>query len=110
MIKRLVLVLTLASLLATSAEAVVIGRGKRTRRNIRYSMLRSRLDNDKLKIYDEYGHPMHRLRIKGYGRILEHWTYYEIGREFIFDEDSKLVEVRKFWPEDRRERFKRSSN
>ena len=43
--------------------------------------------------------------MRGYGRVLEHWTYHEAGREFIFDKDSNLVEVRKFRPEDRRERI-----
>ncbi|HSG29798.1 MAG TPA: hypothetical protein VLA34_15055 [Candidatus Krumholzibacterium sp.] len=107
MIKRLILVLTLTSLLATASEAVTIRRGRAGRAYLRHSLLSMELQNDKLKIYDEYGYPVHRLRVKGYGRILEHWTYYEVGREFIFDEDSRLVEVRKFWPEDRRERFNR---
>ncbi|MCK4539341.1 MAG: hypothetical protein KAV42_11140 [Candidatus Krumholzibacteria bacterium] len=107
MIKRLVLVLTLAALLGSTAEAVTINRGKRGRRCLRYSMLESKLKNDKSTIYHDYGHPRHRIRVRGYGRVLEHWTYYEVGKEFIFDEDSRLVETRKFWPEDRRERFKR---
>ncbi|MBU8923025.1 MAG: hypothetical protein KOO63_14500 [Bacteroidales bacterium] len=107
MVKRLILVLTLAALLGSTAEAVTINRGKRGRRYLRHSLLESRLKNDKLTIYHDYGYPVHRLRVKGYGRVLEHWTYYEAGREFIFDEDSRLVETRKFWPEDRRERFKR---
>ncbi len=108
MIKRLILVLTLVSLLAATAQAVTIGKGRRGRSYLRHSLLESKLTNDKLSIYQEHGYPVHRLLVKGYGRVLEHWTYYEIGKEFIFDEDSNLVETKEFWPEDRRERFNRS--
>jgi len=108
MIKRLILVLTLISLLAATSEAVTIGKGRRGRSYLRHSLLESKLTSDKLTIYQTHGYPVHRLRVKGYGRVLEHWTYYEIGKEFIFDEDSNLVETKDFWPEDRRERFNRS--
>lgn len=106
MFKRLILVLALAAFLATTVNAVPVYRGKRGRRYLRHSLLSSRLSSDKLTTYDTYGYPVHRIRVNGYGRVLEHWTYYEIGKEFIFDEDSKLVKVNKFWPEDKRARFK----
>ncbi|MBN2184274.1 MAG: hypothetical protein JW746_03000 [Candidatus Krumholzibacteriota bacterium] len=107
MVKRLILVLVLVSFLAAAAEAVPVYRGKRGRSCLRHCLLSSRLTSDKLATYETYGYPVHRIRVNGYGRVLEHWTYYEIGREFIFDEDSKLVKVNKFWPEDKRERFNR---
>ena len=106
MLKRLILVLALVSFLAAAADAAPVYRGKRGRRNLRHCLLSSRLVSDKLATFHTYGYPVHRIRVNGYGRVLEHWTYYEIGKEFIFDEDSKLVKVNKFWPEDKRARFK----
>ncbi len=109
MIKRLILVLTLASLLATTANAIPTRRGKRGRKYLRRSHLRSGFKADKLEIYGKYGYPIHRLRVNGYGRVLEHWKYYEHGKEFIFDANSRLVKVNNFWPEDKRARFKQFS-
>jgi hypothetical protein len=65
------------------------------------------LEKDKLRIYQEYGFPIHRLRVTGYGRRTEHWTYYEHGLEFVFDEDSRLIKTNRFWPEDKRARIER---
>ncbi len=100
--------MALASFIASAADAAAVYRGKKGRRYLRHSLLSSKLTADKLTTYNTYGYPVHRLRVNGYGKVLEHWTYYEIGKEFIFDEDSKLVKVNKFWPEDRRERFRQN--
>jgi hypothetical protein len=106
MAKRLILLVALAALVCTSAaQAVTPGRGSKGRKMLRYSYYAQYLQNDKLRIYEEYGYSMHRLRVYGYGRILEHWKYYDLGLEFVFDEDSNLVETNHFAPENRRERF-----
>ena len=105
MLRRLVLLLTLVALFATASEAVTVGKGKRGRRYFRHYRYVQNLQNDKREIYNEYGFPVNRLREYAYGRIREHWTYYEHGLEFVFDEDSKLVKTNKFWPENRRERI-----
>ncbi|MBD3180393.1 MAG: hypothetical protein GF417_12920 [Candidatus Latescibacteria bacterium] len=106
MMKRILITLFLVTLLASSLQAVVI-RGTRGRRLLRYQYLKNRWQNDKLRIYNEYGFPIHRYRVRGYGRVREHWKYYEEGLEFVFDEESNLVKTNRFWPEDRRERFRR---
>lgn len=121
--KRILITLFLITLLASSSQASTIIRGARGRtlvrdrclavrgasgrRLLRHQYLISQWENDKLRIYNEHGFPIHRYRVRGYGRVREHWKYYEIGREFIFDEESNLVETNRFWPEDRRERFER---
>lgn len=107
MFKRLLLMVTLVALLSATADAVTVYRGKRGRRLARHELLVGKWHNDKLRVYQDYGFPVHRLRVEGYGRIHEHWTYYEHGVEFIFDEDHNLVKTRRFWPEDRRARFNR---
>jgi hypothetical protein len=106
MAKRLILLLALAALICTSgAEAVTPGKGKKGRKVLRYSYYAQFLQNDKLRIYEEYGYPVHRLREYGYGRILEHWKYYDLGLEFVFDDNSVLVDTNRFPPENRRERI-----
>lgn len=107
MIKRILLIITLVALLSATADAVTVYRGKRGRRLLRHELLVEKWRNDKHLVYEEYGFPVHRLRVEEYGRIYEHWTYLEYGVEFVFDEDHNLVKTRKFWPEDRRERFER---
>ncbi len=104
MLKRLALVVLLVVLVAGSADASIY-RGKRGRRYCRRQGLVLYLHSDALKIYKEYGYPIHRIRVRGIGETHEHWTFYEAGREFIFDEDQKLVRTRKFFPEDKRERM-----
>jgi hypothetical protein len=106
MFKRLILVLTLAALLSTASEAVTIRRGKKGRKYLRRLSLVDNLQGDKLWVYEEYGYPVHRLRVRGYGKLEEHWTYYELGLEFVFDGESNLVKTKQFWPEDRRARIK----
>ena len=104
MLKRLTLVVLLTALVVGSASASIY-RGKRGRRYIRRQGLVLYLHSDMLEIYEKYGYPIHRLRVRGIDETHEHWTYYEAGREFIFDEDQKIVRVRKFFPENRRERM-----
>jgi hypothetical protein len=107
MFKRLVLLMALVALVCTTADAVTISRGKKGRKYVRRFSLVENLQNDKRDIYDKYGFPIHRHREYAYGRIHEYWTYYEHGLEFVFDEDSNLLETNRFWPENRRERFER---
>jgi hypothetical protein len=104
MLKRLTLAVLLLALVAVSADASIY-RGKRGRRFCRRQGLLLYLESDALKVYEKHGYPIHRIRVRGYGKIHEHWTYYEAGREFVFDEDQKLVRVRKFFPEHKRERM-----
>jgi hypothetical protein len=106
MLRRLTLMIMLVVIVASAADASYY-RGKEGRRYCRRQNLILKFRNDKLRIYREYGFPVHRLRVRGIDSTLEHWTYYEVGREFGFDEDHNLVRTRKFFPEDRRERFKR---
>ncbi len=106
MFKRIILLVALAALLgATATEAVTPGKGKKGRKYLRHTYYVENLKNDKLAVYEDYGYPVHRLREYGYGRIIERWTYNELGREFVFDENSNLIETKTFWPENRRERI-----
>ncbi len=108
MIKRLVLLATLAAFLgATAAEAVVPGKGKKGRSLERATYYRTCIVNDKLSTYEQYGHPTHRIRERFAGRVTERWTYYDYGVEFTFDENSRIVEKREFRPEDRRAKIER---
>jgi hypothetical protein len=105
MFKRIILLVALAALLgATATEAVTLGKGKKGRKYLRHTYYAVNLRNDKLAVYEEYGYPVHRLREYGYGRIVERWTYYDLGLEFVFDENSVLIETKTQWPEYRRER------
>ena len=106
MLRRLALTFLLVVLVAGSADASIY-RGKKRRRYCRRQGLVLYLQSDALKIYKKYGYPIHRIRVRGIDETYEHWTFYEAGREFIFNEDQKLVRTRKFFPEDRRERFTR---
>lgn len=108
MLKRILLLLALAALVsASAAEAVTPGKGMKGRKVLRYSYYAQFLQNDKLRIYEEYGYPAHRLREYGYGRIVERWRYLDLGVEFVFDESSVLVETNTFEPEHPRARFER---
>lgn len=108
MIKRIVLLLTLEALLvATAAEAVVPGKGKRGRNLERAMYYSTQLENDKLSVYGQYGYPVHRIRERFAGKVTERWSYYESGVEFTFDENSRIVKTRNFSPENRRARIER---
>jgi hypothetical protein len=66
--------------------------GKRDRSNIRHYLYVKNLSGDKLAIYEQYGYTPYRLRLNEYGRVRERWTYNEIGKVFIFDQENNLVE------------------
>ncbi len=106
MLKKLALVVLLVALVAGSADASIY-RGKRGRRYCRRQGLVLYLHSDALKIYEQYGYPIHRLRERGIDQTIERWTYFEAGRTFYFNEDQKLVRTQKFFPEDKRERMNR---
>ncbi len=106
MVRRIIFGLAALALLSSVSEGVTV-RGVKGRRLLRHQYLISKWENDKLEIYKKHGFPLHRWREYGYGRVREHWKYYELGKEFVFDSESNLVETHRFWPEDRRERFKR---
>lgn len=101
MLKRLALVVLLVALVAGSADASIY-RGKRGRKYCRKQGLVLYLQSDALEIYEKYGYPVHRLRIRGIDSTEERWTYYEAGRTFFFNEDQKLVRTEKFFPEYKR--------
>lgn len=108
MAKRIILIMALAALLgATAAEATSFEQSKRGRKYLQGVYFVENLQRDMLAVYQQYGYPLHRLRVCGYGRVVERWTYYEVGLEFTFDENSVLLGTRTFWPEDRRERLDR---
>lgn len=76
-------------------------RGKRGRKYVRHFLLRKNLKGDKKKTFERYGFTPHRLRFNGAGKITERWRYYSEGLEFIFDDDSNLLESRTIKREDR---------
>ncbi|MCK4550010.1 MAG: hypothetical protein KAU49_07560 [Candidatus Krumholzibacteria bacterium] len=104
MLRRLALVVLLVALVAGSADASIY-RGRRRRKYCRKQGLVLYMHSDALKIYEKYGYPVHRLRIRGIDSTQERWIYYEAGREFYFDEDQKLVRTKKFFSENKRARI-----
>jgi len=76
--------------------------GKRERKNIRHFLYLKNLSGDKKAVYQEYGYTPHRVRLNGYGRVTEQWTYYEAGKVFVFDQCQNLVEERSVSREERR--------
>lgn len=111
-LKRLVILIALISIfISTTANATLRVRypvhGKKGRKQLRHLLLVKKFKNDKLRIYRKYGFPRHRIRVRKFDSVTEHWKYYKHGVEFIFDESGELVETDHFWPEDRRERFQR---
>ena len=108
MAKRIILIMALAALLgATAVEAITFEQSKKGRKYLQSVYFVENLQKDMLAVYQDYGYPVHRLRVCGYGRIVERWTYYDLGLEFTFDENSVLLNTRTFFPENRRERFDR---
>ena len=67
--------------------------GRRDRSNLRHYLYVKNLSGDKLAIYEEYGYTAHRLRLNEYGEVRERWTYYEVGKAFIFDQEGNLDET-----------------
>lgn len=76
--------------------------GKRERKNIRHFLFIKNLSGDKKLVYDEYGYTPHRLRLDAYGRVREQWTYYNVGKQFIFDSCNRIVETHDIPVEHRR--------
>ena len=108
MVRRIILLMALASLLGAAAtQAATAGEGKRGRNLARAMYYATQLKNDKLAVYEDYGYPVHRIRERCAGRTVERWTYYDLGLEVTFDETSTLVERRTFLPEPKRERIER---
>jgi hypothetical protein len=114
MFKRLGILLTLAALLLPTILSAsepgyrtrpVRVTGKRLRKQVRYLLYEEYLENDKLRIYNDFGYCRHRLRERGYGGFTERWIYYEHGLKFVFDENGYLIRTKRFFPEDKRERF-----
>jgi hypothetical protein len=77
--------------------------GARERSNIRHYLFVKNLLGDKRDIYDEYGYTPHRHRLNEYGYVREQWTYYEVGKVFVFDQCSNLVEEHNIAVEHRRD-------
>ena len=77
--------------------------GARERSNVRHFLYVKNLTGDKRAIYDEYGYTPYRLRMNEYGQIREKWTYYEAGKEFIFDQCGRLRETHNVSVEHRRD-------
>ncbi len=100
-------VFALALLIAAPAFAEAVHHppqvtGKRARKNIRHHNYFRNLENDKKAIYEQYGFTAHRVRLNEYGLVREQWTYFEEGREFVFDTCGRLVEERSIPIEKRR--------
>ena len=77
--------------------------GARERSNIRHYLFVKNLTGDKRDIYDEYGYTPYRHRLNEYGQVNEQWTYYEVGKVFVFDQCSNLVEEHNITVEHRRD-------
>jgi hypothetical protein len=77
--------------------------GARERKNIRHYLYVKNLTGDKRAIYDEYGYTPYRLRLNEYGEVRERWTYYEVGKVFIFDPCGRLAETHSIGVEHRRD-------
>ena len=118
MIKKTLFILGIAILLLSPAKlfatetgyrtAPVRVTGKRLRKQVRRLLYEEYLYGDKLRVYNKYGYCRHRLRSSGYGEKRERWLYYDLGLEYVFDQDNKLVAKRRFFPEHKRERQERA--
>lgn len=76
--------------------------GVRYRKNVRHLLLAGKLKGDKKRVYEKHGFTFNRLRFDRAGKFTERWRYYKEGLEFVFDEDSNLIEKRTISKEDRR--------
>lgn len=77
--------------------------GKRDRSSIRHYLYVKNLSGDKLAVYEQYGYTPYRKRLNEYGLVREMWTYYEVGKVFIFDQESNLEEEHNIDVEKRRQ-------
>jgi hypothetical protein len=69
--------------------------GKQARKNIRHFLYAKNLSGDKQRIYQEWGFAPERLRTYlREGVVTETWTYRALGREFVFDGESRLMSER----------------
>ena len=69
--------------------------GKQARKNIRHFLYAKNLSGDKRRVYQECGFTSERLRVYlRDGVVTETWTYRALGREFVFDGESRLVSER----------------
>jgi hypothetical protein len=74
-------------------------RGKQGRKYARRFSFRDNLTGDKLAILDAFGYTPHRLGYNSGSQRTERWKYYAEGVEFVFDENSNLIETVYFPPE-----------
>ena len=115
MIKKTLFILGIAILLLSPAKLFATEAGHRTarvrvtgprlRKQVRYLLYEEYLYGDKLSVYNKHGYCRHRLRSSGYGEKRERWLYYDLGLEYVFDQDNKLVAKRRFFPEHKRARM-----
>lgn len=69
--------------------------GKKNRRELRHELYGKRLQSDKLRVYREHGLTAFRLRVdRGVAGVIERWRYPDLGLEFVFDAESRLIERR----------------
>lgn len=69
--------------------------GKKNRRELRYELYGKRLQGDKLRVFRKHGLTNARLRVdRGVAGVVERWRYPELGLEFVFDANSRLLERR----------------
>ena len=69
--------------------------GKRARKNIRHFLYAKNLQGDKLRVYQAHGFTSDRLRVyHREGVVTETWSYPALGREFVFDGESRLLSER----------------
>ena len=76
--------------------------GVRERKNTRHLLFIQNLKGDRLEVYEEYGYTPHRTRLNAYGKLQEKWIYYNVGKEFIFDQCGNLEETHNVDVEHRR--------
>ena len=72
-------------------------RSRLERRVFRMAWWAANLRGDMKQTYDTYGAPSTRYRDTVMGRVVERWTYIDLGKQFAF-EDGKLVKIVDFPP------------
>ncbi len=87
---------------ATDTSKPVTILGKKNRRELRYKLYAKRLRDDKLRVFREHGLTSFRLRVdRGVAGVIERWRYPDLGLEFVFDAESRLIETRQIRKGDR---------
>jgi hypothetical protein len=70
--------------------------GKKNRRELRHELYNKRLQADKLRIFKKHGLTSYRLRVdRGVAGVIERWRYPDLGLEFVFDAESRLIDRRR---------------